>query len=134
MLIFHFWSHYKGKTNDFWYKNASLVTGDYFRPPKLHSGALCGVTEVLLPKARPWCVRAVTGGAVTGSCQRGPQYAVWADMFGGGVPGNYEKSGPENGKIVIVPLITHAGDPDMQPVFYCIEPRSRKCLLAYFPC
>ena len=59
---------------------------------------------------------------------------VWADMFGGGVPGNYEKSGPENGKIVIVPLITHAGDTDMQPVFYSIEQRSTKCLLANFPC
>ena len=39
---------------------------------RTHSGKLCGVTEVLLPKARPWCARAVTGGAVTGSCQRGP--------------------------------------------------------------
>ena len=59
--------------------------------------------------------------------------AVWADMFGGGVPGNYEKSGPENGKIVIVPLITHAGDADMQPVFYCIEQRSRIFSFSFQP-
>ena len=59
--------------------------------------------------------------------------AVWADMFGGGVPGNYEKSGPENGKIVIVPLITHAGDADMLLVFYCIEQRSRIFSFSFQP-
>ena len=58
--------------------------------------------------------------------------AVWADMFGGGVPGNYEKSGPENGKIVIVPLITHAGDADMQPVLYSIKQRPRIFKNFYF--
>ena len=134
MLIFHFWGHYKGKTNDFWYKIASLVTGDYFRPPILHSGALCCVTEVLLPKARLWCPGSDRRCCHCQLSARPRCLLVWADMFGGGVPGNYEKSGPENGKIVIVPLITHAGDTDMQLVFYCMEQRSRKCLLAYFPC